>query len=91
MADKKTIVATGYKQVGSRATPEAIGKNLRLLPPSAGPLDARKRALHDLSIALACEPLIARRMHNHLDPCFLPFSCCGLPPPPSAASRYSSF
>ena len=54
MADgKKTIVASGYKQVGSRATPEAIAKELRKLPASAGPLDGRKRALHDLAHALA--------------------------------------
>ena len=49
----KTIVASGYKQVGSRATPEAITKELRKLPAAAGPLDARKRALHDLAHALA--------------------------------------
>ena len=53
MAEKKTIVASGYKQVGSRATPEAITKELRKLPSSAGPLDGRKRALHDLAHALA--------------------------------------
>ena len=67
---KKNIVATGYKQVGSRATPEAIEKNLKLLPPSAGPLDARKRALHDLSIALACEPPCASHARPHP---YLPF------------------
>jgi len=50
---RKTIVASGYKQVGSRATPEAITKELRKLPASTGPLDARKRALHDLAHALA--------------------------------------
>ena len=50
---RKTIVASGYKQVGSRATPEAIIKELRKLPASTGPLDARKRALHDLAHALA--------------------------------------
>jgi hypothetical protein len=53
MAERKTIVASGYKQVGSRATPEAITKELRKLPAAAGPLDARKRALHDLAHALA--------------------------------------
>ena len=53
MAERKTIVASGYKQVGSRATPEAITKELRKLPASAGPLDSRKRALHDLAHALA--------------------------------------
>jgi len=53
MAERKTIVASGYKQVGSRATPEAITKELRKLPASAGPLDGRKRALHDLAHALA--------------------------------------
>jgi len=53
MAERKTIVASGYKQVGSRATPEAIVKELRKLPASAGPLDSRKRALHDLAHALA--------------------------------------
>ena len=47
------MVATGYKQVGSRATPEAITKELMKLPASAGPLDSRKRALHDLAHALA--------------------------------------
>jgi len=52
-APRKTIVASGYKQVGSRATPEAIIKELRKLPTSAGPLDSRKRALHDLAHALA--------------------------------------
>jgi len=52
-APRKTIVASGYKQVGSRATPEAITKELRKLPASAGPLDSRKRALHDLAHALA--------------------------------------
>jgi len=50
---RKTIVASGYKQVGSRATPDAISKELRKLPAAAGPLDARKRALHDLAHALA--------------------------------------
>lgn len=53
MADKKTIVASGYKQVGSRATPEAISKEIKKLPASTGPLDSRKRALHDLAHALA--------------------------------------
>ena len=53
MAERKTIVASGYKQVGSRATPEAITKELRKLPATAGPLDGRKRALHDLAHALA--------------------------------------
>ena len=53
MAERKTIVASGYKQVGSRATPEAITKELRKLPAAAGPLDSRKRALHDLAHALA--------------------------------------
>ena len=55
MADgqRKTIVASGYKQVGSRATPEAITKELRKMPESAGPIDTRKRALHDLAHALA--------------------------------------
>ena len=55
MADggKKTIVASGYKQVGSRATPEAITKEIKKLPASTGPLDGRKRALHDLAHALA--------------------------------------
>ena len=52
-AAKKTIVASGYKQVGSRATPEAIVKEIRKLPASTGPLDSRKRALHDLAHALA--------------------------------------
>ena len=53
MADKKTIVASGYKQVGSRATPEAISKEIKKLPASSGPIDGRKRALHDLAHALA--------------------------------------
>jgi hypothetical protein len=52
-APKKTIVASGYKQVGSRATPEAITKEIKKLPASTGPLDSRKRALHDLAHALA--------------------------------------
>ena len=50
---RKTIVASGYKQVGSRATPEAIEKEIKKLPESAGPIDTRKRALHDLAHALA--------------------------------------
>ena len=55
MADqqKKTMVASGYKQVGSRATPEAITKEIKKLPASSGPIDTRKRALHDLAHALA--------------------------------------
>ena len=52
-APRKTIVASGYKQVGSRATPEAINKEIKKLPESSGPLDSRKRALHDLAHALA--------------------------------------
>lgn len=52
-APRKTIVASGYKQVGSRATPEAITKEIKKLPASAGMLDSRKRALHDLAHALA--------------------------------------
>ena len=39
--------------LSTRATPEAITKELRKLPASAGPLDSRKRALHDLAHALA--------------------------------------
>jgi hypothetical protein len=50
---KKTIVASGYKQVGSRATPEAITKEIKKLPAASGMLDSRKRALHDLAHALA--------------------------------------
>lgn len=53
MAERKTIVASGYKQVGSRATPEAITKEIKKLPEASGPLDSRKRALHDLAHALA--------------------------------------
>lgn len=49
----KQIVAAKYQQTTSRATPEAVARELRKLPASTGPLDSRKRALHDLAHALA--------------------------------------
>ena len=49
----KQIVAAKYQQTTSRATPEAVARELRKLPAASGPLDSRKRALHDLAHALA--------------------------------------
>jgi len=49
----KQIVAAKYQQTTSRATPDAVARELRKLPAASGPLDSRKRALHDLAHALA--------------------------------------
>jgi len=49
----QNIVAAKYQQTTSRATPESVQRELRKLPASAGPMDSRKRALHDLAHALA--------------------------------------
>jgi len=53
MADGQTIVAKGYRPAMARATPDAVSRELRKLPASAGPIDSRKRALHDFAHALA--------------------------------------
>jgi len=53
MDQPKQIVAAKYQQTTSRATPDAVARELRKLPAASGPLDSRKRALHDLAHALA--------------------------------------
>jgi len=53
MATQAPIVAAKYQQTTSRATPDAVARELRKLPVSAGPIESRKRALHDLAHALA--------------------------------------
>ena len=88
MAERKTIVASGYKQVGSRATPEAITKELdaikekneKLKAHSSGPLEKCREKLRELK----------KQVVNH--PCSPSFSPARtlllLPPAPHCCANH---
>ena len=50
---KKGVVAPKYQQTVSRATPQAITALVKKLPAEAGPIEARKKALYDLTLMIS--------------------------------------